>query len=247
MGPEGRVAGKVYVFAAAGGRLRFEVVSPMETPVRTVAVDGTSGTFTMTDHEAQRCTEAAADPCLVREAIGVELAPAHVAATLVGAPPLLRHRDATSRWSRCGYYEIDLQGREDGWSESLRVTPASGEFVATKAVITGPQGVVLDIELRNHEPVQGLLLPRRLAIRAPVSRGDLRVEVRSVELDVDLPESAFRARCPEGFSVEPATCESASSPPVLEETSAPTPPLPEPEPRPDAGAPGGDLNEELGL
>ena len=249
MGPGGRVAGKVYAFAAAGGRLRFEAVSPMETPLRAVAVDGTAGSFTMTDQEGQRCVEGAPAPCLLGDAIGIDLSAAQVATALVGSVPLLRHRAVEARWHRCGYYEVDLVGEESGWREALRIAPVDGELVVTRAEVRGPEGVVLVVEHRDHARHGGLLLPRRSVIRTPASGGDLRIAWRSVELGVDLPESAWRTRCPDGFAVEEARCVSASAMPRLEEVAARPPPEEpgdEPEVEPGEGA-GGDLAEELGL
>jgi hypothetical protein len=132
-------------------------------------------------------------------------------------------------------------------------------MVPTKAVIRGPEGVVLEIEHRDHRRVEDLVLPRRSTIKTPASGGDLRVDWRSVEVGVDLPEGAWRARCGEGIAVEHASCQSTGSLPLLEEVA-----FPEPEPAEGAeeggtgedggigeeggtGEPGGDLSEELGL
>lgn len=245
-GPEGRVAGKVYAFAAAGGRLRLEAVSPLDTPVRTMAVDGAS--FTLVDQESQRCLEGPADSCLIGQAVGIELSATHVATALTGGVPLLRHRNATSRWNDCGWYEVELEGEAEGWSESIRLAPDQGRLVPTHAVIRDTDGTMLEMELAQHEAAGDLLVPRRMVIRMPRSEADLRVEWRHIEVGVDLPDRAWRATCPTGFAVEPAACESSTPLTVLEE---PAPPTVEPtaDDAPPDEEPGGDidLTEELGL
>lgn len=253
-GPEGRVAGKVYAFAASGGRLRLEAVSPMDTPVRTMAVDGTS--FALVDQESHRCLEGPADPCLIGQAVGIELAATHVAAALIGGVPLLRHREATSSWNRCGYYELELEGREPGWSETIHLRVQDGHLVPTRATVRDDEGTVLDMEMAEHQPAgEGLLVPRRMVLRMPRTEAHLQVEWREVEVGAELPDRAWTVTCPPGYAIEAATCRSSSSLTVLEEPSPPVEATPEGEPGDGQGdGPGGegegddvDLTEELGL
>lgn len=251
-GPEGRVAGKVYAFAAAGGRLRLEAVSPMETPVRTMAVDGE--TFSLVDQESQRCLEGPPRPCLIGQMVGLELSANHVAATLIGGAPLLRHRAAESTWNDCGFYELELEGEESGWTETLRFAFEQGQLVVTQAVIRNGEGVVLELEMSRHEPVGELLVPRRMIIRMPRSEADLRIEWRHLEVGISLPANAWRATCPAGYGVETAACEATSPLTVLEEPAPPVAPDP---PEEGGSTEGGgevpeeggevDLSEELGL
>jgi hypothetical protein len=244
--PEGRIAGKVYAFSAAGGRLRLEAVSPLDTPVRTMAVDGEH--LSIVDQESRRCLEGRADPCLVGQAVGVELSAVQVATTLTGGVPILRHRDATSRWNDCGWYEVELRGEAEGWSERIRLAPVDGRLVPVHAVIRDRDGVVLEMDLAGHAPAGDLIVAWRMVIRMPRSEAELRVEWRHIEVGVELPERAWRTTCPAGFTVEPATCSPSTPLSVLEEPAPP--PV---EPAPDAGPPdaepgaGSDLTEELGL
>jgi hypothetical protein len=247
-GPEGRVAGKVYAFAASGGRLRLEAVSPMDTPLRTVAVDGVS--FSMVDQESQRCLEGPADPCLIGQAVGIELSASHVAAALAGGVPILRHQRATSDWNRCGRYELQLEG-DDGWTEVIQLILEQGQLVPIRATVRDREGVVLDMELSDHQPAGALLLPRRMILRTPRSEADLRVEWRQIEVGVTLPDRAWAATCPSGFTIETASCTPSTSLTVLEEPSAlPEPPPDEPGDDSDQDQPPSDdidLSEELGL
>lgn len=251
-GPEGRIAGKVYAFLAPGGRLRLEGVSPLDTPIRTVAVDGAA--FSLVDQESSRCLQGEASPCLVGASVGLELSASHVAAALLGAVPLIRAASVSSRWNRCGYYEVTLTGEERGWSERIRLELTRGRLVATEATIAGPDGPVLELELGAWEPAGpgGRLVPRHLALRMPRSDADLRVEWREIEVGVSLPAAAWAAACPAGFPVETPTCQPRSGMPDLEPPGGvePTPPDtttppdqggPEPPPDPD------DLSEELGI
>lgn len=248
IGPEGRIAGKVYAFAAAGGRLRLEAVSPLDTPLRTVAVD--ADFFSLVDRESHRCLQGPAEPCLVGEAVGLELSAGHVAAALLGAVPLIEHREVESSWNRCGYYEIELQGVEDGWTELLRLEPRQGRLVTTEATVTGPEGPVMEIELGQYEPSGDRLVPRQIRLAMPLSEADLRVEWRELEVGVELPESAWRAACPAGTPVEQATCRSRSElpdllPPGGRRSEEPEEaPAEEPEEAPGEEP---DLSEELGF
>lgn len=259
LGPEGRIAGKVYAFAASHGRLRLEAVSPLDTPIRTVAVDGEH--FSLIDQESHRCLLGEANPCLIGESVGLELSAAHVAAALIGAIPLIRHREVDSDWNDCGYYEVELVGEEQGWVEHIRLELHDGHLVPTQATVSGPEGDVLVLELSGHEPAGengALMVPRRLSLRMPLSEADLRLEWRDIEVGVTLPERAWQVACPEGFSPEIPTCQSRASLPDFEppggERALPLPPPP------DAGVPGStddsdggspsedsDLSEELGL
>lgn len=251
LGPEGRIAGKVYAFLAAGGRLRIEGVSPLDTPIRTVAVDGAR--FSLVDQESSRCLQGEASPCLVGESVGLELSAAHVAAALLGAVPLIRAASVTSRWNRCGFYEVELTGQERGWSERVRLELTQGHLVATEATIEGPDGPVLELELGAWEPAGGgRLVPRHLRLRMPRSEADLRVEWRELEVGVSLPENAWAAACPAGFPVETPSCQPRAGLPELEPPGGVEPAGPDPDPGETPGDAGpdpdpDDLSEELGI
>lgn len=260
LGPEGRIAGKVYAFTASGGRLRLEAVSPLDTPIRTVAVDGDR--FSLIDQESHRCLIGEASPCLIGESVGLELSAAHVATALTGAIPLIRHWQVNTDWNRCGHYEVELIGEEEGWVENIRLELLDGHVVPTQATVTGPEGDVLVLELSGHEPAGddgALMVPRRLSLRMPMSEADLRIEWREIEVGVTLPERAWQVACPEGFSPEIPTCQPRASLPAFEppggvRVSPPPPPppdggVPDSTDDPDGGTPSedSDLSEELGL
>jgi len=254
LGPEGRIAGKVYAFTASGGRLRLEAVSPLDTPLRTVAVDGER--FSLVDQERHRCLQGAASPCLIGDSVGLELSAAHVAAALVGTIPLIRARQVDSEWNRCGFYEVELTGEEEGWVERVRLEPQEGRLVATQATVTGPEGDVLILELSGYEPAgpNNVLVPRRLSLQMPLSEADLRVEWREIEMGVNLPDNAWQATCPDGYTVEVPTCQPRASLPAFEPPGGvqPAPPPAEEHEEPESGSeepPTGDqdLSEELGL
>jgi len=217
-----------------------------------MAVDGE--TFTLVDQESHRCLEGPAQPCLIGQAVGLELSASHVAATLIGGAPLLRHRNATSTWNDCGWYELELEGVEPGWSETLRFVVEQGQLVVTQAVIRDAEGSVLELEMTEHAPAGDLLVPRRMIVRMPRSDADLRIEWRQIEVGISLPARAWRATCATGYTVETATCESSSSLTVLEEPTplAVTEPSDETDPGEDETSEPGteeedDLSEELGL
>ena len=237
-GPEGRIAGRVYAFASRGGRLRLEAVSPLDTPLQTIAVDGQD--FALVDHDGQRCLSGPARPCLVAEAVGLELSAAQVGSALVGVLPLLRHGRVEGRWNRCGHYELELEGERPGWRQHVELEPRGGRLVATSTTITGPDGPLLEMTLGDYRPAGDRLIPRRIRVRMPGRGTDLRIAWRELETDVQLPEAAWRVVCPAGFTQEEARCESEGPAVELEPpggVEAPTESLDgEPSPSGEAGA-----------
>lgn len=220
MGPEGRIAGKVYAFASSAGRLRLEAVSPLDTTLRTVTVDSEQS-FMLVDQESGRCLHGRAEPCLVGEAVGLELSSEHVGAALMGAVPLIQHERAAIDWDRCGFYVLELEDGQGRWTEEVQLTPIDGQLVATRATIRGPEGVVLEVVLDEHERRGEHLVPSFLGLRMPQSEAHLRVEWREIEVGVTLPDDAWRTVCPAGFTDEVAGCQPRSEFPELEPPGGP--------------------------
>jgi len=218
-------------------------VSPLDTPLRTIAVDGDR--FSLVDRESRRCWLGPAEPCLLGQSLGLELAPSHVAAAMLGAVPLLNHREAEARWNSCGYYELRLEGEEAGWRQLIHVAPDQGHWVAILTEVEGPDGRVLEMELSRHRPAGGVFVPQRLFIRMPRGESSMRVQWRETDVGVTLPSRAWRAACPEGFRVEQPQCGPSRSLPFepREQVNAAPAQGADNPPEPSES----DLMEELGL
>ncbi len=127
-GAQGRVRGDLLMFAVAPGKLRMDVVGPMNLGVvATLASDGAR--FSLSDLREKRFFAGPAKACNIARLTTVSM-PGHVLVSLLrGDAPVLKHEPAagTVVWSKSGYYVVTLPSTRSA-EEELHIAPHPSDF-----------------------------------------------------------------------------------------------------------------------
>lgn len=206
-----RVRGTVQMLVERGGRLRFEAEVSLQGTVAVLAVD--DGQFTFIDHQKHVFRKGPACPANVAALIRIPLAPAAVAAILLGDIPLVEgDKTAGVEWdSARGADVLVLRGPLDAtmWLGLRRADPAKPTWD-----ILFLEGMDAHAKSRwrvaygDFERVDGVALPRLVRFAEPGKDFDDGVEIKVRErlLNPSFPDHAFALEAPPGYVVELAAC-----------------------------------------
>ena len=118
-----RLAGRALVFMKSPSSIRFEILSPLDTPLAVLAADASS--FSLLDSSTGTFYTGPPDACNVARLLGIPLPPTAVAAILAGTPPLLETKLRRIEWNLKGYHLLTLE---------------SGDMRQTVQIVTGALG-----------------------------------------------------------------------------------------------------------
>lgn len=204
-GGEQRIQGKVFLFGSFPGRLRIEVVSPFMSPLNVLTVE--EGRFAWHDIREGRFVAGPAEPCQIARLARIPLPPDDVIRALVGDAP--RIVGATSyRWdAKTGAYEVIIA--DGARRETLLIGPDRSTLPLLRARLDEGGRPLVDISYDRWSETSGMAVPREIRVALPREKEELlvRYDEDGVELNVDLPEDAFRQSPPDGTAVETAACE----------------------------------------
>jgi hypothetical protein len=126
---QGRLRGKLLLFASRPDRLRFDVMSPPPFNSIISTLTTAEGHFALSDVRQRKFYEGPASACNVARLTAVPLEPHVLVSLLGGRPPLLVHREAElgMEWSNDGHYVIRIPSTR-GASEELQVVPTPADF-----------------------------------------------------------------------------------------------------------------------
>jgi hypothetical protein len=203
-----RVRATVNMLVERDGRLRFEAEVSLQGTVATLATDGT--TFALLDARKNELSRGPACPANVASLIRIPLAPAEVAAILLGdarlpeaaGPPLVG-------WdARLG---ADALAVRDGAGGALQLF-FQGEGAARSLIAAtrvGADGAPLwRTSYKDFETVAGQRLPRTILFAERNTSFDDGVEIRFKDraLDGTPPPGAFTLAPPPGVAVREVGC-----------------------------------------
>jgi hypothetical protein len=206
-----RVLGTVQMLVERGGRLRFEAEVSLQGTVAALTVDG--GQFAFIDHQKHLFRKGTACPANVAAMIRIPLAPAEVAAILLGDIPLPDGSgSATVEWdSRRG---ADVLAVENPMGAKLllglrrpQAQVAAWDVVFVEGLDAGARGR-WQVSYEDFERVSGVALPRLVRFAEPGKSFDdgVEIKIRERALNPAFPEGAFVLTPPSGYQVELATC-----------------------------------------
>ncbi len=205
LGPEGRVRGTVMFFVEREARLRFDALTPASTTAATLTTDGDR--FTLLDAAQRRFFTGPAEACNVSRLLRIPLDPRDIVEILLGGTPLVGPAAAARvRWSEEGYYVLTLRSPDGARTQEVHVSGDRGKLDLLSSVVRDGRGIWFAIEYEDYRRVGGVRIPETIHFEMPRQDADVRLRYDDVEVNVEIPEDAFRQTVPEGMRAEEVTC-----------------------------------------
>lgn len=202
-GEEQRVQGRAFVFLESPCRLRIDVLSPFGTPLSVLTVDGDD--FALADHRAGRFFAGPAQPCNIARLVQVPLEPEDAVRILVGDAPIISG-EREIRWLDRGRYRVTV--RDGPRRQILDVDPDPRSLQLRHSRITDERGVVIEVRYDRWRPVGRAFIPHEIRLSMPREKADvlLRYDDGAVEINVGLPDDAWKREFPPDAAVEKVFC-----------------------------------------
>jgi hypothetical protein len=205
-----RVRGTVQMLVERGGQLRFEAEVALQGTLALLTVDHEQ--FAFIDHQKHLFRRGAACPGNVAELVRIPLAPAEVAAILLGDVLLPADGKASVDWD--SGHAADVLGVETqaGMRLWLGLRRPNTQLAAWDVVFlegqdrTRPQRWRVSYE--DFERSTGIALPRLIRFAEPGQSFDdgVEIKIRERTLNQGFPPGAFTLEPPPGYGVVEARC-----------------------------------------
>lgn len=204
LAPRSEVKATVRMMAARGGGLRFDLVSPFDTPVATLVCR--AGRFALVDARENRHYYGPASPCNLARLLRLRLPPDEVLTLLTGGTPIIPHTKRAVAWDdRDGVEVLTLEG--DRLSQSIRLRGNHGRWqLVSSEIRDGSEAVLLRVVASRPKARAGIEVPQRIRIDQPKRDMTLRLDFRSQELNVELPAAAFELPSAKGLPSQYVDC-----------------------------------------
>jgi hypothetical protein len=206
-----RVRGTVQMLVERGGQLRFEAEVSLQGTVAALAVD--HGQFTFIDHQKHLFRKGPACAANVAALIRIPLAPAAVAAILLGDTPLPDGSKAVEvGWDDARGADVLVVSETSGttlWIGLRRPNPVKADWdVSFLEGLAGHAKQRWRVSYENVERKSDVALPRLIRFAEPGKSFDdgVEIQVRERLLNPTFPARAFTLEPPPGYTVELAAC-----------------------------------------
>jgi len=206
-----RVRGTVQMLAVRGGQLRFEAEVTLQGTVAALAVD--KGRFTFIDYQKHVFRQGPACPANVAGLIRIPLAPAAVAAILLGDAPL---QDATKavrvEWDAARAADVLVLEDPSGTTLWLGMHKPDATAAAWDVLFLEGAGAGAKQRWRvSYEELSrdgGMALPRLVRFAEPGKGFDdgVEIKIRDRQINGALSDEAFVLQRPPGYPIELASC-----------------------------------------
>lgn len=210
-GRHGRVRGTVWMLLERPGRVRFDVMSQLG-PAAVLTSDGES--FQLTDLREGSFLYGPTCPQNLARLLGISVDAVDVLKLLTGDTPLI---EATEQHIECrgGRYVVTLVG-DDGQTQVLSFSvdeadreapPDQQRLTLRRSTVWGPNGARRwEATYDGYVQVDGYDFPTEVRFVDEVNDADTSVRVKSISLNPEVPDDAFRQSPRPGMSVEMAPC-----------------------------------------
>jgi hypothetical protein len=205
----GPVNGLIYVFLRAPDRIRFDAMSPVDTPLAVLVSDGTD--FALHDVAGNRYYFGAASPCNIARLVRLPLDGGSVLRILLGLPPRVPGAPSTVSWDGEGYY-VYRQEAEDGSVLEAHIAPLDDRLDTLLVRLVDNRGTVWEAVFDDRREVGGLRLPGHVRFTGRDAEGPVDVRYETLETNVELPDDAWTYPAPEGIPAEEVGCETDVAP-----------------------------------
>jgi hypothetical protein len=202
---KGRIKLRVFMLATAGGKLRFEAVSPFDTPLVTLTSDGSR--FASIDHKHDVFYRGPAKACNIARVFGLALPPREVSRTLTGGTPVIPHERASLRWDRCEGAEVLTLVGSKGRTQRVWLRKRGGSWQVLRSEVRDKdRKVALELRFDSFRRIQGRWVPWEIKVEQPQRKADLIIRYQKLELGVSIPDAAYQLRVPAGLPVRVLDC-----------------------------------------
>ncbi len=202
-----RVRATVNMLVQRDGRLRFEAEVSLQGTVATLATDG--GTFALLDARKNELSRGPACPQNVASLIRIPLAPADVAAILLGDARLPATDRGQVDWDAAAGADVLSIPDADGTVVQIQFRGTGAERRLVGAGALGANGARLwRSAYEDFEQVNGEWLPRTIRFAEGTGSFDDGVEIRFRDRTVGAtpPAGAFSLAAPPGVAVRDVGC-----------------------------------------
>lgn len=212
---QGKVKATVRMMARQGGDLRFDVVSPFDTPLATLVCSG--GRFALVDSRKGRHYHGPASPCNLARLLQVALRPEDVRAVLSGSTPLIEYESVDLSWDDRAGAEI-LTLRSKSARQTIRLDGRDRRWrLLSSEIRDASDKLLLKIVPSAFQRRKGVDVPERIAVEQPLTTASLELDFKRIEIDIELPKIAFERPGPSGLPSQYVDCST-----VVQPASAPT-------------------------
>ena len=188
-----RIKAHMLYVSVRPARLRFETHSFFDQPLSILVLKDQR--FSVWDLNKGRFMRGAARPENIARMLPVPLAPEAVVSLLMGEPPVIPFDKAELHWQQKeGLYLLKLEHGQQ--REEILVHPKGLHPMEAQATIDGKVFFSL-----TYKDWQGPL-PRKVEFEMPEEQMKLKLRIKEVEADPELPDSLFELTPPEGMIIE---------------------------------------------
>lgn len=201
---QGKIKATVRLMAQRGGQLRFDAVTPFDTPLATLVSDGTH--FGLVDAQKNRHYHGPASPCNIARLIGVVMPPDEILTVLGGSTPVIDHHAAELSWDSRGNAEVlTLKGKE--LTQTIRLDGTDRSWDLLLSEIKDKKGaVLLRIKTGGFKKRGALRVPQEIWVRQPKFKAELDVTFKQMEVNLTLPKEAFELPKADGLPSQRVDC-----------------------------------------
>ncbi|MBN2573025.1 MAG: DUF4292 domain-containing protein [Deltaproteobacteria bacterium] len=206
-----RVRGTVQMLVDRSGQLRFEAEVAVQGTVAALAVD--RGQFAFVDHQKRVFRKGPACPANVASLLRIPLAPAEVAAILLGDAPLSdAGGGARVEWDGARHADVLVLAGPQGSTLWLGLRRANPTLAAWDVIyLEGQEAGGKErwrVAYEDFERVGAVALPRLVRFAEPGRSWDdgVEIKIRERALNPTFPDGAFTLVAPAGYQAERAGC-----------------------------------------
>ena len=204
---KGRIKVRVFILTAAGGKLRFEAVSPFDTALVTLTSDGQQ--FASIDHKNNVFYSGAAKPCNIARVFGMALHPKDVVLALWGGAPVITHDKKSVSWDKCkGTEVLRVEDSKKKLVQHIWIKrEKSGAWRVLRSTVRDGKGkLVLELLFEKFRKVGAKMLPRVIKFRQLKTKSDVIIRYHKQKIGLTIPNHAFQLTAPPGVPHRILTC-----------------------------------------
>jgi len=204
--PKGTFRGDAYVFFKAPSSLRIDVLGPVNNLVgifvsregRGLVVDYMNGVGIYSNDSS----------CLFSEFLGTDVVLPEFSAIFMGQPPVIQFDESELRWTKKGYYILDLKDTRSGVVEKMQLTQGLFGTVVIRAVVIKDNKKMVDMGFRKRGWKSDIspLMPRIIEVGFVQEKMQLLFKYKKVEINAEIPNNIFDVQAPPDFAIESMQC-----------------------------------------
>jgi hypothetical protein len=213
-GRSGRVKGTVFMLVDRSSRLRFDAMT-LFGPVAILTADAER--FAYTDLREQRFVTGATCPENIARLVGIPMTVEQATLTLLGGTFVVAHDEEELLWNDDGFYRVSLRSRSGARQEidfslpdaDLARPPADQRLRLRRSELYGATGESLwRVTYDDYRELGGgPVLPFEVRIEQARSATDTLVRFKRIDVDPELPDTAFVQEARPGLRREELECD----------------------------------------